>query len=66
MLAIYAGQQEYMFTVEKKSKITKGRRNQYDAHRVTSMMNRLSRELNQRSKANNLSLYSDGIQVRLV
>ena len=64
--AIYAAQQEYMSTVENKSKVTKRRQNQYDAHRVTSMINRLSSELNERSKVDELSLYSDGIEVRLV
>ena len=39
---------------------------QYDAHRIASMINRLSSEWNERSKANELSVYSDGIEVRLV
>jgi len=46
--------------------VTKGRRKKSDAYRVTSMINRLSSEINEISKANKLSLNYDDIEVKLV
>jgi len=64
--AIYASQQEYLSAAAKKSKVTKGRQKECDAHRITSMINRLSSGWDDRSEVNELSLYSDGIEAKLV
>ena len=64
--AIYVVQQEYISTVEKNFKKTKEDERKSDAHRVTSTIDWLSSEINERSKTNKLSLNSDGIEVKLV
>ena len=64
--AIYASQQEYLSAAAKKSKVTKGRQKECNVHRITSVINRLSTEWDERFEVNELSLYSDGIEVKLV
>lgn len=49
-----------------KWKVTKWKTKESDANRVIYMINWLSNEMNERSKQNELSLNSDGIEVRPV